>query len=158
MDQVQKIETTKNIKKFRETPKFDLFVYYFTEPKEKDTYGNQVQSAIKAYGLNPKDQYKSASVIAHQNLEKLRILASTFGATIGLSLGDMIIVAKNKMLESDNPAWWDRLMKLFGYIEDEKTNPSLQINTQVNLPSFEEWISQNYRKEAVTDGNELTPD
>jgi len=102
--------------------KFDLFVKYYSDPNEKGTFGNGTKSAIKAYGLDPETQYSSARVIASENLTKLNYLARDYLDSKGISFFKLIDVAVAKMIKSDSPGWFDRVMILCGYKnEQEKT-------------------------------------
>ena len=107
----------KPVKYNPDSKKFNDWVEYFLDKKNKETYGNLTQSAIRAYMLDPKEQYDSASTIGSENYRKLRHLASMYAETKGLGFGKMLDIATQKMLVSKTPEWWDRLMKLFGYAD-----------------------------------------
>lgn len=103
-------------KEYRETAKFNRWVQYFFDTKNKETYGNSTQSALKAYNTT---NYKSASVIGHENLVKLRHLSSAIADQLGYGFADMIKIGLAKMMKG-NYNDWDRLMVRLGYFEPEK--------------------------------------
>ena len=114
-------------KKYIETDKFNGWVRFFTDPKNKETYGNATKSALKVYNTK---NYDSASVIGHENLKKLKHVASIYAETRGVGYGQMIDIALAKMAQAQSPEWWDRLMKMFGYadfIESKGTKVSVGI-------------------------------
>lgn len=103
-------------KEFRETTKFNRWVQCFFDAKNKETYGNSTQSALKAYNTT---NYKSASVIGHDNLVKLRHLSVAITDQLGYGFADLIKIGLAKMMKGSYDDW-DRLMVRLGYFEPEK--------------------------------------
>lgn len=101
---------------FKETEKFNRWVQCFFDIKNKETYGNSTQSALKVYNTT---NYKSASVIGHENLVKLRHLSSTIADQMGYGFADLIKIGLEKMIKG-NYDDWDRMMVRLGYFEPEK--------------------------------------
>lgn len=100
----------------RETEKFNRWVRCFFDAKNKKTYGNATQSALKAYNTT---NYKSASVIGHENLVKLRHLSSTVADQLGYGFADLIKIGLAKMIKGSYDDW-NRMMVRLGYFEPEK--------------------------------------
>ncbi len=103
----------------RDSLKFSTWTMCFLDSSDKQTFGNLTQSALKAYQLDPKEQYFSAAVIGSENYKKLKKIASYYADQKGYSLGNLIDIAYEKMLNSNSCDWWDRLVKLFGYEQKE---------------------------------------
>lgn len=119
-------------KQYRITKQFEDWCYYFTDKKNKDTYGNKTQSAIKAYNLDPDKQYSSAGVIGYENYKKLKGIASQFIEDKGFTLPKMLDIALAKMMKTDNKAWYDEVMILAGNKEPAGAQVLVQNNTQIN--------------------------
>ena len=120
-------------KVYRITPKFEKFVELFTEPTSS-TYGNLTQSTIKAYGLS-KAKYDMVAHMASDNGQKLREIARIYGEKKGVTFGTMINFASDKMNSMNVPEkikiqWWDRVMKLMGYMEQTTAKVQVQTNIQ----------------------------
>lgn len=111
-----------------ETPKFNEWARLFMDASNRETYGNAGKSALKAYNTS---NMNSAYVIGAENLKKLKSMASIYAENKGYGFGKMIDIAIKKMEKSNDVRWWERLMKLFGYIEEfPHTVIPIQINNQ----------------------------
>lgn len=104
-------------KPYRDSKKFNDWCEYFLNKKNKKTYGNATQSALKAY--NTKD-YSSAGVIGHENLKKLKILGSMLAEQEGYGYARMIKIGIEKMEQSDDVKWWKEIMDVLGYKDQEE--------------------------------------
>ncbi len=120
---------------FRKSPKFSLWVNYFLDKDNQfglNTFGNQTQAAIHAYNLDTVSQYQSAAVIGHENLKKLKSVASAYLTKKGLTFGTMLDIAAAKMAKSTNPQWWMIVAEMMGIIEPQGKLNSTQ-TTQINI-------------------------
>lgn len=114
-----------NIKpNYKETYKFKQWVQAFWD-KGSDTYGNKTRSALKAYSLNEKTQYFSASKIGQENYQKLSNLASMYADKEGFGFGDLMKIGIKKMIDG-NFDDWVRFMILLGYFEKNERPQILQ--------------------------------
>ncbi len=102
---------------YRESKKFNDWCKYFFEKKNKKTYGNATQSALKAYNTT---DYSSAGVIGHENLKKLKILSSIVAEHEGYGYTQMIKIGLEKMKKSDDVKWWKEMMEVLGYKDQEE--------------------------------------
>lgn len=117
---------------YKLTPKFTAWVTYFTDPKEKGTYGNKTESAIKAYNLDPVKQRAVAGSMGYQNFKKLQNVASMFAEQKGYTFDKMLDAAWLKFLKSEDPAWFDRLADWFG-VRDLKPTTLIDARSQTNI-------------------------
>lgn len=74
--------------------------------------GNATQAALVVFNCK---NVASAASIGGQYLKKAKQLGRIYLETQGYGYGKMLSVAADKMEESKNPEWWDRLMKISGY-------------------------------------------
>ena len=95
------------------TYKFNLWVKYFTDRKDRDTCGNATKSALKAYNTS---NYNSASVIGHENLRKLKILSSMVADLEGFGVGARIKIAISKALKGSYSDWHKLLVQLGDFV------------------------------------------
>lgn len=72
---------------YRETRKFNEWLRYFLESKNRETYGNATQSALKVYGAS---SYDSAASIGHQNFKKLQFLSVKILDIEGFGFADLM--------------------------------------------------------------------
>lgn len=117
---------------YKLTPKFTAWIKCFTDPKEKATYGNKTQSAIKAYSLDPVKDYAVAGSMGYQNFKKLQSVASIFAEQKGYTFDKMMDAAWLKFLKSEDPAWFDRLADWFG-VRDLKPTTLIDARSQTNI-------------------------
>lgn len=99
--------------KYKETEKFNQWARSYLDSKNKTTYGNATQSALKIYNTT---NYKSASVIGRENLVKLRHLSSIIVEQIGFGYFDLIKIGLDKMLKGSYDDW-ERMMRFLGYFD-----------------------------------------
>lgn len=112
-------------KKYIETQKFKSWCYHFFNKKDKDTYGNATQSALRVY--NTEDP-NVAGVIGHDNLRKLKDLGATFMDKEGFGFADLMKIGAGKMMKESYDVW-EKFMIRLGYFEPEKkTNQFNQFN------------------------------
>lgn len=127
-------QTKELIDKYNVTPKFARWAAYFADKEDKlgkGTFGNQTQSAMLAYSLDPEKQYFSAATIGKENFKKLQSVAGAYAEKQGLTFGKMLDIPMSKMTKSNNPEWYYIVAQLTGFpITPVKGNVSL---TQNNL-------------------------
>lgn len=113
---------------YKITPKFEAWMDYYNDPKEKDTFGNATQSAIKAYKLDPVKQYDVARRIGSSNVAKRSVVAKDYAERHGLSFNKYVGFAIKQMMETKKETWWDRV----GEITDMKGAAQSQSGTTIN--------------------------
>lgn len=144
-EEIEQIKTN-----YRLTPKFNQWCINFFDKNNKQTYLNKTQSAIDAYGLDPIKQYHVGSKIGQQNYHKLSNVAADVAERNNFSMDLWLNKGWLKMLESDNPAWWDRIGEVLGFktaAPQIVLNQNTQNNTQVNVNGVEkEKFNDQFRK------------
>lgn len=113
---------------FDKYPKLKKWVQLFTDPKNKQTYGNRTESAMQAY--NCKDRIVAAS-IGYQNFRKLQGLASIFVENKGITIEKLITVLATRAITSENPKWFEMFAEMIG-IRDPKGASMIINNVQQN--------------------------
>lgn len=103
--------------RFRESKKFNDWVYLFMDKKSDDTYGNATQSALRAYQTT---DYSTAGVIGHKNLKKYKMLALTTLDQMDLGFGILMQIGVKKML-GGNYKDWELFMERVGYFDNKQT-------------------------------------
>ena len=124
----------KPVKKYRETPKYNLWVKYFlglegNEEMKKKTFGNMTQSAIMAYRLDPVEQYESAVTMGRENFAKLRFLGAMILEKKGLTFSALMDIGAKKMAEGKYTDW-EMFMERLGYFEPRQ---GLVVTQQVSV-------------------------
>jgi len=109
----------------RETRKFNLWVKYFMDKSNPDTYGNAVRSALKTYNTS---NYHSAGQIGYENLKKLENMKLMIAENEGFGIAEFIKVALAKGLKGTYKDWEDLGIQL-GYFSRK---PEAQVNIQAN--------------------------
>lgn len=104
-------------KSYRESKKFNDWCRYFFDKKNKKTYGNATQSALKAYNTT---DYSSAGVIGYKNIKKVKILSLIVADQEGYGYAQLIQLGLKKMEKSDDVKWWKEIMDVLGYKEQEE--------------------------------------
>lgn len=118
----QKIQT------FRETRKYNLWVKYFTDQKNKKTWLNATQSAIEAYGYTKPEQYHLASTTGSKNMRKYEFLAVSTLDMMGFGFGDLLKIGLKKAMEGSFKDW-DAFMVRLGYFNEKESKvQQIQIN------------------------------
>lgn len=94
--------------------------------------GNPTDAALDVFNCTTR---ASASELGRRYLEKARKrgLIASFMENADISYGDLIKVAYEKMKASNNPAWWDRLMREAGYLKQADQVASNTKNPTVNI-------------------------
>lgn len=116
----------------RLSPKHELFVRYYIDPSNKDTYGNATQSAIKAYNLDPVKQYNYARIQGHKLATKYNDVGRAYLESKGLTFIKMIDIAAMRVATTNNAKWWDIVATIGDYKKDEKPLVEVHNNTQIN--------------------------
>lgn len=104
-------------KKYRETQKFNSWVNYFMDEKNRVTHLNATQAAIKAYNYDPARQYDLAAVVGSKNIRKYKYLALGTLDLMGFGFGEFMRIAIQKVLKGSYSDW-DKLMVRIGYFEE----------------------------------------
>lgn len=100
----------------RETIKFNKWVSCFNDKADKSCFGNATQSAIKAYGYNPKTQYNLASVTGSKNIRKYKVLGMVVAEEMGVGFREFIKIGINKAING-NYDDWERFGIQIGYLD-----------------------------------------
>lgn len=113
--------------------------------------GNATAAAMEVFNCSSRG---IASEMGRKYLEKARKrgLVASFMENIDISYGDLIKHAYEKMKDSKNPAWWDRLMKEAGYakqIDEEKIQK--QTNVNINVGQAHTQLSESYIDAEIVD-------
>ena len=90
-----------------QTTRTDLFLKEFLA-----NGGNATQAAMKVFNVS---SVESAAAMGSQYLKRSKQLARVYLENKGYGFGKFLDVAVRKMEASDEPAFFDRLMKLAGY-------------------------------------------
>lgn len=118
---------------YKITPKFEKWLKYYNDPKEKETYQNATRSAIKAYNLDEKTQYSYAGKIGHENAKKGKIVAGDYVERHGLTFTKFVGFAVKQMMETKKETWWDRVGEISGFKEAALSGDVTINNTQINV-------------------------
>ena len=118
---------------YRETVKFRTWMRLFFDIKNKDTFGNATQSALKAYNT---ENYNSASVIGHKNIRKAKLMSVTIADQMGFGFADLMKIGFKKMLEGDFEDW-ERMMTRLGYFDKEEETEKV-VNVQAIIQNWVE--------------------
>jgi hypothetical protein len=128
------------------------WVELFTDPKNKETYGNRTESAMQAY--NCKSRHDAGN-IGYQNYKKLGGLASVFVENKGITIEKIMTVLATRAITSENPRWFEMFTEMIG-IRDPKgasvvINNLQQNNTVTNVSEEEkESFNEQFRKFVMT--------
>ncbi len=134
------VEAKKN---YKITKKFEKWVELYNDEKS-ETYGNATASAAKAYNVDLKNKYNTASAIGYQNSKKLQHVAKDYFQRKGFTLQRRMDILMKNALTSENPQWWDRAMKVTGDDIEKKVEEKKVQNTQINIfntdkKTIEDW-------------------
>lgn len=127
-------------KHYRITKKFNRWVELYNDP-ESETFGNATQSAIKAYKLDPKKQYDSATAIGRDNTRKHQDIVQDYAKRRGFGFHQFLnLLMKNAAdpLGDKHLEWFKLYGKVTGYIPDKPGAViNVQNNTQNNITAQE---------------------
>ena len=126
----------------RETPKFNLWVKYFTDPSDRECHGNATRSAIKAYGYTSPDKYNLAALTGSKNIRKYKYLATTTLDMMGFGYAELLKILMKKAIEGSFSDF-ERFMVRIGYFPE---NPDTQINIQQNNFNVDDFIRRGIEK------------
>lgn len=132
-------------------PEYGMFLKYYLDPNETETYGNGTKSIIKAFNFDPVKQYQYAALKAHRLIKSDKSITRMYLESKGLSYTKMLDIATAKMIKSNNSRWWEIIAESADYKSDTKDSGSptnIQINnfnihgTEVKSANakFKEWI------------------
>lgn len=124
------------IPEFRETAKFNLWLSYFSDKNNKETYMNSTKSALKSYNTK---NYSSAGVIGHENLKKLKNLKLTWLDMEGFGFGDRMKISLSKAMAGDYNAW-HKFMVAVGEFEEK---PQTLVQNNFDFSGQEEAIKKS---------------
>lgn len=117
--------------------------------------GNATAAAMDTFECSSR---AIASEMGRKYLEKARKrgLIASFMENADISYGDLIKHAYEKMKDSKNPAWWDRLMKEAGYArrEIEEADKRNQPTVTVNVGQAHQAMVDQYIEAEVVDDSD----
>ena len=122
--------------KLKQISKTDLFLEEFLR-----NGGNATQAALVVFNCS---SIESAANIGSQYLKKAKSMARLHLEKKGYGYGKMLDVAADKMENSKNPEWWDRLMKLAGYEDFMDTGKKNVTPVSVNVFQAHKALSSEY--------------
>lgn len=131
---ISKASTRKELK--AHGVQFSKWAESYLNPKS-ETHGNATQSALQNYKCK---NYSVASVIASQNIKKLRNLGMCFDELDGRGMAFWMKVLATKAMKGSYNETVD-FMERLGYIP-KKDSPQTQINQQFNLSNIAESFAQ----------------
>lgn len=105
--------------------KYEAWVTYYFDPKDKITHLNATQSAIRAYGYNPVTQYNLASVVGCRNLRKYKAHARIELERQGMGFNFLIMLGFVKVMQGSFDDWV-KFMRFLGYWEDYRVDIGLK--------------------------------
>jgi hypothetical protein len=123
-------------KKYLITPKYKRWEKAFLDEKNPKTFGNQTQSAIVAYNLDPVRQYGTANRIGHENVVKHKDIMAKYFQKRGMTYGKILDVYMQKMVKSPSPDLLYSLASAVGApLPDYQpiSQPKNQTNVQNNI-------------------------
>lgn len=129
-------EITEVKKKYYLTPKFQRWVELFLDKSNNETFGNATRAALQAYNLDEEKQYSSASDIGYKNMRKVENLGSMYAAKKGFGFGNLMDIAMNKAISTDNPGWWDRVAEMIR-VRDRKVDEKNSTITNIQINQFQ---------------------
>lgn len=103
-----------HVRKYRPSAQYRLWLQYYTNRNNAETFNNATKSALKAYNTT---SYHNAGHIGHENYKKLQFLSSNTADLLGYGVGRLISIGIKKALKGSFKDW-DRLMVRLGYFED----------------------------------------
>lgn len=121
------MDVAKSLETSTESPKFKLWLNYFLDQNNKETYGNAGRSALHAYNTT---NLSSAYVIGSENLRKLKTLSSMYLEEKGYGLGKLLDIALSNLEKTQDIRWWDRIMKMCGYQDIQNSLISISISQE----------------------------
>ncbi len=127
--------------------KLDLFLEEFIR-----NGGNATEAAWKVY--NCKNRAVAASM-GREQLQRARDVGRIFLEAEGASYGKLLKMALEKIPDSKNPDWWDRLMKIAGYEDFITKGKAAAAPTVINVigQTQRELASEYIEGEEITDDN-----
>lgn len=119
--------------------------------------GNATEAAMQVFDCSSR---ATAANIGRTYLEmaRKRGLVASFMENANISYGDLIAHAFEKMKQSKNPAWWDRLMREAGYaraeveVAQKKNNQPTSVS--VNVYQAHKQMADEYIDGEVVQENE----
>lgn len=128
---------------YQGTAKFNLWIKYFTDKTNKETWCNATKSALKTYNTK---NYFSAGVIGHENLKKLKNLSAIRADLEGFGIGEQIKIAITKAQQGTYDDW-HKLLTQIGTFTDK---PNVLTHNNFNFNSLGEEISKSRKARGLT--------
>lgn len=125
-------KTQQQIQQYRETIKYNLWVKYFLDPTNSETFGNATRSAILAYKYDPVKQYDVAAQIGSRNIKKVQSLSSVILEKLGYTFAEMMKIGMAKVINGSYSDW-EKFMERLGVFEKDGSNQPPGNFTQVNV-------------------------
>lgn len=126
----------------RQKNNLDMFLEAFLK-----NGGNPTQAAKDVLGIKTNQH---AAMVGQRYLEQAKLIGRLVLEQKGYHMGKMLDIAAQKMEESKNPDWWDRLMKIADYsnpIADKKN-----VNQTVNIFQTQKRDAEDYGFDDVIEG------
>jgi hypothetical protein len=126
-----KEEKEKNAERERllEDPQVQLFLQYYYDKTEKETFGNRVKSYIKAYNFDPVKQYWSAASLSSRLYKKVKSSAQEYLEESGWGIETLLELNKQKAVSTNNARYLDMLYEMGDY----KKAVGVTNNNQFNI-------------------------
>lgn len=119
----------------KDSVRLDIFLEEFIK-----NGGNATQAALK---VSKTTSLASAGQIGYKLLKEARGVARMYLEKSGFAYGKLLDVATSKMMESKDPEWWDRLMKIAGY-EDFLSKDKGPVPVNVNVIQTHKDLTSKY--------------
>lgn len=116
--------------------------------------GNITQAALK---ITKSKNRNAASIMGWRLMKQAKNLGMLYLDEKGITYGTLLDEAVKKMKKSRTPEWWDRLMKIAGYIEEK---PNVSSSVAVNIFQTQERLRRKFgfSSEDIVESEELEGD
>lgn len=149
-----------------------MFLDHYNNHKDETTYQNATQSYLR---VRPQVSVASARVLGHNIVTKnVNLLARDHMSRKGFTLALLAEFAAKRLMETKQPAWFDRLVKLLGYENPVLLQQNFQFNnglpqdtTPISTASqgdkqeftadFVEFLKAKHAKKPVVEEGKISP-
>lgn len=119
-------------KEYVETVKYRRWLTFFFDDKNKETFGNAAQAALKAYNLDPVTQYQVACNLGSRNKKKAEIMCQDFLSKMGYSFAQLLEIGIKNVKKGDYNDW-RQFMQDMGILDFKEPIPDKQKGPTVNV-------------------------
>lgn len=131
-------------------PRFDLFLELYTTPGTKEEpnklFGNATQCYYTAFDPEKTKAHSYARKRGSELVAKGNVVAQKIFEKRGLHYAGLLNIAANKVLQTDNPRWWDIVAQHQGYDKDPKQVVAVT-NNQMNVYNLDSREVKDFNKE-----------